>query len=238
MRNIGRLNSMLTRPGYIAIPTYSGLLFAEISSFSSIRKFASSRTLAKRTLVVVLFLSGFYLMSMPSVNWEWAPWFNFISQDCKFLFPEGSNVYILTSYIGVFLTLLSILISTGFQIVLTHPICLWLGQLSLPIYLIHGPIIRTLFCWFIYGFTQPEYREERDGNGNIEKIPGNFPPSSARVFVSIAVFFGVVLYSAQLWSYKVEPWCAKVIKYVEDIVTGKRELLLKFIDSRQDTTEY
>jgi transcription initiation factor TFIID subunit 11 len=230
---------MLTRPGYIAIPTYSGLLFAEMSSFSSTRKFTASRSLVKRTLVALLFLSGLYLMSMPSVNWEWAPWFHFILEDFKFLFPEGSNVYVLTSYIGVFLTLLSILVSTDFQNVLTHPICLWLGQLSLPIYLIHGPIIRTLFCWLIYGFTQPEYREERDANGNIERIPGNFPsPSSTRVFVSIAIFFGVVLCLSQLWSNKVEPWCAKVAKYVEDIITGKRELLLRFIDSREDTAEY
>jgi len=230
---------MLTRLGYVSIPTYSGLLFAEISSFSSIHDFAASHSFAKRTLVALLFLSGFYLMSMPSVNWEWAPWFNFILEDCKFLFPEGSNVYILTSYIGVFLTLLSILFSTRFQDILTHPVCLWLGQLSLPIYLIHGPVIRSLFCWLIYGFTQPEYREERDSDGSIQKIPGDFPqPSSARIFVSIAVFLGVVLYLAQLWSHKVELWCAKVAKYVEDIITGKRELLLKFIDSRENVAEY
>jgi transcription initiation factor TFIID subunit 11 len=228
---------MLTRLGYVAIPTYSGLLFAEISLFSSIHDFAASRSLAKRTLVVLLFLTGYYLMSMPSINWEWAPWFKFILENCKFLFPEGSNPYILTSYIGVFLTLLSILVSPGFQDVLTHPICLWLGQLSLPIYLIHGPVVRTLFCWLIYGFTQPEYREVRDAHGNIAKIPGDFPPpSSARIFVSIAVFLGVVLYLARLWSHNVEPWCAKVAKYVEDIITGKRELLLRFVDSREDVS--
>lgn len=176
---------------------------------------------------------------MPSVNWEWAPWFNFILENCKFFFPDGSNPYLLTSYVGVFLTLLSVLISTGLQTVLTHPICLWLGQLSLPIYLIHGPVIRTLFCWLIYSFSQPEYREELNADGNMEKIPGDYPPPSfTRLFVSIAVFFGVVLYLARLWSRHVEPWCAKVSKYIEDLITGKKSLLLSFVDNREDLVEY
>jgi len=228
------LTSMLTWLEYVAIPTYSGLLFAETSSFSSIHEFAASRSLAKRGMVALLFLSGFYLVSMPSVEWKWAPWFKFAWEDGKFPFPEGSNVYALTSYIGVFLILLSILVSTRLQSILTHPICLWLGRLSLPIYLIHGPVLRTLFSWLIYGFTQPEYREEQDADGNIQIVPGDFPPpSTARIFLSLPVFLGAVLWLARLWSHKVEPWCAKVAKYVEDIITGRRELLLRFIDSRE-----
>ncbi|KAF2665185.1 hypothetical protein BT63DRAFT_483060 [Microthyrium microscopicum] len=214
---------------FVAIPTYSGILFAELSSVPGVYAFASSHTVVQNVVSLALFVAGWFMISVPNIHMDWATWYSFVFQDGGFkdtIYPGGGTVFHLTNYLGLFLLFAGILFSTSLQRFFVKPVFLWLGKLSLPIYLIHGPVLRTLGCWLLFGFTAPSsFTNAIGADGAVQKIPTAYPPLTVtREVFAVFTFFATVLFLASQWNDRVEPWCALVTKTVEDIVTGKRQL--------------
>ena len=76
----------------VGMPTYGGIILSDLTSTTTFRSLTSSRSLLKIPLIATLFLSGWFLMSFPTVEWEWSPQYTFITRDLLFIFPSGSVV--------------------------------------------------------------------------------------------------------------------------------------------------
>jgi hypothetical protein len=207
----------------VGIPTYSGIFFAELSMLDWVQSFAVRRTILNKAITISLLIIGLFLLSFPNSHPEWAPWFNPIVEFGKVWYPEGSNQFSITLYAGVFLMLASILLSTSFQWFLVRPVFLWLGKISFPLYLLHGPLLRSFLCWILYLGQYPKYEEQPTPTGEVVLVPVNLDiPSNFRLAVCVPIFFAVVLYLSHVWIEKVEPLCASATRFFEEWVTGKR----------------
>lgn len=148
------------------------------------------------------------MISTPNIHVDWSPFFKFITAPGAWfgylMYPSGGTVYHLTNFIGLFSLFIGLILSTPLQRFFAHPLFVRLGQLSLPIYLLHGPILRSLGALLLY-------------SGN----PAGTPVSMVREIFALSLFASVTLFLAKKWEEMVEPWCAKITKVLDDLVTGK-----------------
>jgi peptidoglycan/LPS O-acetylase OafA/YrhL len=124
---------------------------------------------------------------------------------------------------------LSLALSPTFQSILRYRVLLWLGEVSLPIYLLHGPLLRSVFMWVSFIGIYPEYVDQLDESGRM--IPVLQPigdPSPGRIAIALPIWIALTVLLARLWTRTVEVWCASAVKSLEDIAVGKKELLLRF----------
>ncbi|KAF1982002.1 hypothetical protein K402DRAFT_398040 [Aulographum hederae CBS 113979] len=213
--------AFIKKDSMIGLPIYAGALLAEASLHPRIVAFAASRTVASRIIPVALLLLGGFLTSYPYKNADWSPWSHFLKDLATNLFPKGASPRNFWCAIGVQLIALSILLSASFQRILSHPILVWLGGISFPIYLIHGPLLRSCFQWFLFAGIAPQKFSEKNDKGEMkewERLPA---AEGWKLAIGLPLFFAVLLLLAHVWTVKVEAWCARVTKWAEERMVGK-----------------
>jgi peptidoglycan/LPS O-acetylase OafA/YrhL len=213
------------------MPTYGGILLADITSTTMFRQFGVTKSLLRIPLVIALFVLGTFLMSYPSLEWDWSPQYRFITHGLSFLFPLKANIYNYCSHVGMFAAMTSIALSPFLQKQFSRPLLLWLGEHSLAIYLVHGPLIRSVFCWIAYSFTPIRYEEVADEEYNVSIVQVPFPPPSlGRIALGLPVFVACTILAAILWNRHVEPLCANIVKKIERVFVGDKESPIKLED--------
>lgn len=188
-----------------------------------VSKFSTGRTMIQRALPFSMVLVAWYLIGYSGVHSEWAHWSNHLLQIGVKIFPEGSEIITYWSLTGVLLLITATVLSSTLQRILSHPALLRLGTMSFPIYLLHGPLLRSFLNWMLFAFTQPVWYEGRSEEDVVVSIYARLPiPSLWKFILTIPIFFAVVLYSSKLWVIHIEPRCAQVTKWVEDTICGNR----------------
>ena len=184
---------------------YFGALLAELSNrLPSPPYMTPQRNPYLRTMVGVTLLLGLHVSGYPEVSPEWTAWSQSLAQIGQFIFP--GNYWRYWTSIGAQLITLAVVISPQIQEILSHPSLVWLGSVSLPLYLIHGPLVRSLLMWMLLGWKSPVSRT-------------SFP--NGWVFcIVLPIFFLLLLWASQLWTTWVEPWCASMTKRLEEIMYG------------------
>ena len=203
------------------IPIFGGGLLCELSMEPIVSKFSTSRSTVRRALPFSMALVGWYLMSYSGDHTEWAGWSKTLLQIGVNVFPAGAEIASYVHLTGVLVLVTTIVLSSTLQQILSHPVCLWLGIHSFPIYLVHGPLLRSFLNWMLYAFTDPEWIEEKDEDDAVVRIyPKLSIPPLWKFFFAIPIFFVALFVSARLWIIYIEPLCAQFTKWVEDIACG------------------
>jgi hypothetical protein len=216
-----RVPVMLTSIALVGVPIFAGALLCELSMEPVVSKFSISRSIIRRALPFSMVFVAWYLIGYTGVHSEWARWSNSLLYIGVEIFPEGSEIATLWSLTGVLLLITAVVLSSTLQHILSHPTLLWLGTLSFPVYLLHGPLLRSFLNWMLFAFTQPIWHEEKNEDDVIVGIYPRLPiPPLWKFVLTIPIFFAVVLYSSKLWVLHVEPWCAQVTKRAEDTICG------------------
>jgi len=186
-------------------------------------KFASDHSLINRVLSFSMILCGWYFISYPAKHPEWAAWSNALYHIGQQVFPTGAEIHSFWDLVGVLLITSGIILSGKAQQILSHPYLLWLGAQSFPIYLIHGPLLRSFLNWTLYAFATPDWYEESE-NDTVTRVFARHPIPPAWKFVLwLPLYFMVLLYLADLWAEKIEPRCASVSKWLEDTICGRED---------------
>jgi hypothetical protein len=216
--------SLTTFTAMVGLPIYGGALLAELSMEPAIIKFSTSRSLVNRLLPYSLILLGWYFMSYPKHHPEWQPWSNALWRLGGLIFPDGAEIFSVWNTIGVLLITFGVVLSSTLQRLLSHPHLLWLGAQSFPIYLIHGPLLRSFFNWLLYAFTTPIQYEDKDDTGNVTRTWKRFPlPTALKFFLLLPIFYTVLLLLAHVWTKKIESKCGAVTKWLEETMCGTRD---------------
>ncbi|KAE9984417.1 hypothetical protein EG327_005032 [Venturia inaequalis] len=202
------------------IPIYGGAILAELSMVPTINRFASSRNTASRVLPFIIFTLGLYMYSFPSHDPTWVGWSKTLEHIGRTIFPKDSELWTAWAVTGSIFLLIGTILSEPLQQFLSHPVFLYLGTHSFPIYLIHGPLLRSFLNWILYLFVKPQWHTETNA-GVVTKVWGRYHlPPPWKFLIALPVFFAVVLLLSQLWTAKIEPQCGRLTKWMEDTVCG------------------
>ncbi|KAF2490070.1 hypothetical protein BU16DRAFT_424020, partial [Lophium mytilinum] len=201
---------------HMGLPIYSGALLTEVSMIPGIINFSVNRRLVYRLPPFFMVVFAWYLISYPVNKPSWQPWSNALWTLGKLIFPKGAEYESFFYTIAIALLVFSIILSAKLQQIFSHPVLLWLGAHSFPIYLIHGPLLRSFLNWVLYAFVAPTLYQEKDDKGNVVRQYERFPiPSALKFFLLLPVFYAVLFVLAHFWLQKIEPRCASATKWLE-----------------------
>lgn len=186
----------------------------------TVTTFASSRNIMNRILPYLMAIFGLYMYSFPSKKAEWAGWSNALLHVGTKIFPQGSELFSSWSTLGSLFLLTGVILSESLQQFFSHPAFLYLGTHSFPIYLIHGPLLRSFLNWILYLFVAPEWYEDIEDYVVIRTWARYPIPPAWKFVIALPIFFIVLLWLAQLWTAKIEPQCGRLTKWLEDTVCG------------------
>ncbi|KAF2434181.1 hypothetical protein EJ08DRAFT_495241 [Tothia fuscella] len=221
------LYSWTTCDTMVGLPIYGGALLAELSMEPIIVKFSTNKSILNRLIPYSVLLLGWYFCSYPKDHPEWQPWSNALWHAGMKIFPAGGEIHSLWPFVGILLVISAVVLSGPLQRFLSHPVFLWLGTQSFPIYLIHGPLLRSFLNWMLFAFTPPIWYQKIDENRTAVVIFPRRPiPPLWKFLLCLPIFYAVLMALAHIWTLKIEPKCASVSKWLEDTICGVREELI------------
>lgn len=180
---------------------FAGMILAELSFMSS----SKPPSYLLRILPYPLAVLGLYLGSFPSEYYDQVAWSAQLGAIGRAIFPAGADMGRYWAALGAQMVCLAVSLSPTLRNVFSSPPLLWLGGLSYPLYLLHGPLMRSIMTYMLYlpgGFTfQPALKD--DGTPDPESYIPN--PGFFRLCVTLPVFVAILLSLVKMWAAKVEP---------------------------------
>jgi len=177
---------------------YGGAAMAELGILST----QWSRHLDRLYIGIISYLLiflGLFFCGCPERDYEWTSWSSALYHIGWRIFPrEVSYQNDYWSSIGAQILIFGIICTPGVQRILCHPVFVWLGSISLPVYLLHGPLMRSLLIWMLFGW------------GKAGEDGAMHGPPTWLICVCIPIFFIMLFAISHLWNIYVEPWCAWV----------------------------
>ncbi|KAI9771605.1 MAG: hypothetical protein M1840_001820 [Geoglossum simile] len=207
----------------VGVSIVGGTILAEISLLPITAKYSHSppRPCLTSLLPILGLLLGLLLSSYPENHPETALWSSSLARIGTLIIPSGADFWRFSTSLGAQLIILALIFSPLLQKPLSHPFVTWLGRISLPVYLLHGPLMRTVLVWMVFGVSVPPMDEDTDEEGlTFEYQPHIGLPGLPRIVLSIPAFLAILLFSAYLWTVYVDRWCDNIMKWIDRRVLG------------------
>ncbi|OQD89667.1 hypothetical protein PENANT_c002G01155 [Penicillium antarcticum] len=192
----------LTLDGTVGINIFAGMIMAEMSFYnlSALRP----RVLF-RILPYGLVTLGFYICSYPSEYSNQAEWSSQLASLAQTIFPKNADISRYYAGLGAQMICLGVMLSPFLRRILSHPGLLWLGSISFPLYLIHGPLMRSVLVYLVYLPMSIGFKPSLLADGTVNPESYIPKPSPLRLTVVLVIFFAFLLYVVQQWTRYVEP---------------------------------
>jgi peptidoglycan/LPS O-acetylase OafA/YrhL len=168
---------------------------------------------------------GLLLMSFPNEYYDWASWSRRLHELSSVMFPPGVELGRAWPGIGAQILCCSVCFSHSLRRALSQKFLLWLGGVSYSLYLLHGPLMRSVLAWMVFGpmTSNGKWVTPRDEDYSAAESSDYIPLPGWPAFVLILpVFWAFLLLMVHIWSSKIEPKFAAATKWFEDLALGKK----------------
>lgn len=156
-------------------------------------------------------------MSYPSGFVEDALWSRNLMSLAAKIAPEQADIPRLWASVGGQVLCLSIYFSPPLQRLFSDRILRYLGSVSFSMYLLHGPLMRSVLAMLVFG--PAAMREELiEGGDGFSRYP---IPAKWTLFFTIPLFAVMLMACVHAWAMKVEPLFARITKGIEKFATGR-----------------
>lgn len=178
-----------------------------------------------RALPILVLVAGMIIAGYPEKNAEWCLWSKYLKVFGAKIFP-GAELSRTWGSVGTSLMLLGILYLPPLQASLSHPFLVWMGKVSFSIFLIHSLLVRSVFCWMLYGYAEPVETIGEDGTVHVGRLP---PAKGINLFIICGIFFPLLYFLGNLWTIYVESRCTELAQWLEARMAGNDTQLDKAV---------
>jgi hypothetical protein len=195
---------------------FFGMFLADLQNHPPAQQFSINHSWTRRFLPPIVILAGLFLASYPEDKAEWMPWSKSLAILATYIIPTGHDLARFFTAFGVQLIVLGIHFSPRARGLLSNRCFLWLGRQSFAVYLLHGPLIRSVLAYCLYGITLPA--RTQDENGEWHDGPRLELRGPLLVAVVLPLWFLFMYTCAAMWTKHVDPMCARWTQWIEDYV--------------------
>jgi peptidoglycan/LPS O-acetylase OafA/YrhL len=188
-----------------------GVFLCDLQNHPKANDFLNGRPRIARVLAIFFLVFGCFIASYPEGHPEWQAWSEWQRRIFVQILPADSEFPRFGSGIGLQLITLGIHCSPLIKDVLSGKYLLWLGKQSFAVYLLHGPLLRWVLCWMVYGPRLPADVVNDAG----EVVPGKLIfPGNYKLLMWLPIWIPLNYGAAVLWTTYVDPWCARLTEQV------------------------
>jgi peptidoglycan/LPS O-acetylase OafA/YrhL len=221
------------------MPIFTGVLLAEISMTTFHTSILSGRRIV-RLLPFALLTIGWYLISFPNKFQKRMAWSDHMLNAGLFLFPTNSDIHAFYSHIGATFIITAVVFSSFLQKVFNLRGFQWLGARSFPIYLVHGPVLRSFLNWILFPSGSPliPLEETDPETGKVVRVLHMHPmPPIGRFVWALPLFLIVTLVLSDLWLKYVEPLCGRIAKKIEERMLTRQPPQMQLHSEKLETIQ-
>lgn len=172
------------------------------------------KELLRTVLPFTTAIFGLYLCSFPDRDFTYTSWSWQLALLGQKVFPHDSDIIGFWPAIGAQIFCFSVYFSPLMRRALSHPFLLYLGTISFPLYLLHGPLMRSVLAWLAFGPTWLRWNPTPPAEGQPSQgIPSPNPLALIVILPTFWTFLAMVVHN---WTAKVEPRLGKATKKFED----------------------
>lgn len=194
----------------VGINVYAGMILAELSMNTPSEPIPRTKSKMRIPVREIITYSaaalGLYLCSFPDSFYETAAWSTRLWKIGKVIFPHEAMPGRFWPGIGAQMLSAAILYSPSMRRALSHRWLLWIGGLSFPLYLLHGPLIRSLMTYMVFLIPSFTFTPDLLANGNPDPNALIPAPNAFVLWVTVPVFLVITIVLSKLWAVHVEPW--------------------------------
>lgn len=202
----------------IAMNVCAGMFIVELFYDQADAKPTTVSPSLRRALPILVLIAGMIIAGYPEKNAEWCLWSKYLKVLGAKIFVPGAELSRAWGSVGTSLMLLGILYLPPLQASLSHPFLVWMGKVSFSIFLIHSFLIRSVFCWMLYGYSVPVETTGEDGTIHVGHLP---PAKGINLLIICCIFFPLLYFMGHLWTAHVESRCTELAQWLEDRMVGK-----------------
>jgi hypothetical protein len=203
----------------VGMNVFVGMLIAELSILS----LPPPNHRLLKPIPFVISALALYLMSYPDEYANWTPWSRSLQNFGTHIFPTNADFGRFWPGIGAQMLCLSIFFSPYLRSLLSHRRLLYLGSISFPLYLLHGPLMRSVLAWLTFGpvwlHGKPSLAPDGKEDGS-QWVP---MPRPLAFLIILPLFWIFMFWVVHLWSRKVDPWLGKATKWFEEFAYGRTD---------------
>ena len=159
---------------------------------------------------------GLYLMSFPSSFAQDAGWSRDLAAWAASIAPARADVPRFWTSLGAQILCLSIYLSPIMQDILSKRIPRYLGSVSFSMYLLHGPLMRSVLAMLVFGPAAMR-GEMTEADDKVMRYP---IPARWTLLFTVPLFGLILMACVHAWATKVEPIFGRVTKAMERFATG------------------
>lgn len=197
----------LTSLATFGMQFFWGVFLSDLQNNEAAAALLNERRRLCRLLSAALLVFGFTIASFPEGHPEWMPWSQAQKNFMTPILPRRPDYPRFATGIGLEFITLGLHFNPWLRDLLATRPLLWLGKQSFAVYLLHGPLIRTVLIWMLYGTTMPPNVKNKEG----KIVPGRLRfPGTAKLGWSLLIWIPMNYGAAMLWTGYVDPWCARM----------------------------
>jgi peptidoglycan/LPS O-acetylase OafA/YrhL len=149
--------------------------------------------------------------SFPSLHSPFLITSSFISCD-RFSYHFAGEIRWAYTFFGAYVLLFAIHFSPGLRRVFSHPIALFYGSISFPLYLIHSFLMRSVLVWVMFGVLPPSH----EGTG--------WYIWCLMRLTAFLSWFAMITYLSILWRDRIDKISMHAAQWSEEYMLGKKSL--------------
>lgn len=169
--------------------------------------------------IPIIFVGG-TLCCIPDAAWDQATWCMVVDKIFEAVKPQSGDTRRFVVSVGGCAVIFGCFYNKYAQKILSWKVFVFFGKISLPMYLLHSALLRSVLTWIVYLPSVLDSEEEghryKQWVGGEDGAEETFYKRGGwqQFLYGVPIFYAILIFLAHAWTKWVDPTCAEIVDWL------------------------